>query len=206
MLLHLQCATGEDTLSWGVAGARATGVDISDAQIEIARQKARDAGLDVQFAAADVYALPPEFQNGSFDVVFTGGGALCWLPDIMQWGSVVAAALKPGGRVIISEEHPLASCLGVADGRLVAEDQYFRRGQPWTGTGWNHFSGGENAKETKVEFQWPLGDVVTALCRAGLRIVTLEEFPAEAGWRFGENPPEGVTLLPGKFLLIAEKR
>src|SRR5215207_7704498 len=54
-LLHLQCATGEDTLSWAVAGARATGADISDAQIGLAQRKADTAGLDVRFVAADVY-------------------------------------------------------------------------------------------------------------------------------------------------------
>jgi ubiquinone/menaquinone biosynthesis C-methylase UbiE len=81
-LLHLQCATGEDTLSWAVAGARATGVDISDAQIALAQRKAAAAGLHVRFVAADVYALPDELQSATFDLVFTGGGALVWLPDI----------------------------------------------------------------------------------------------------------------------------
>ncbi len=91
-LLHLQCATGEDTLSWAVAGARATGVDISDAQIALAQRKAADAGLDVRLVAADL-------QSANFGIVFSGG-ALVWLPDIERWASVVAAALRPGGRLI----------------------------------------------------------------------------------------------------------
>src|SRR5437764_6701745 len=77
-LLHLQCATGEDTLSWAVAGARATGVDLSEVQITLAQQKARDAGLDVRFLASDIYTLPAEFQQGTFDIVSTGRGALVW--------------------------------------------------------------------------------------------------------------------------------
>src|SRR5690242_17586261 len=67
-LLHLQCATGEDTLSWAVAGARPTGADISDAQIVLAQRKAADAGLDVRFLAADIYALPAELQRATFDL------------------------------------------------------------------------------------------------------------------------------------------
>jgi 23S rRNA G2069 N7-methylase RlmK/C1962 C5-methylase RlmI len=75
-LLHLQCATGEETLSWAVLGARAAGVDISDLQIDLARQKAAQADLDVVFTAADVYAFPDELRRGTFDWVYTGGGAL----------------------------------------------------------------------------------------------------------------------------------
>ena len=190
-LLHLQCATGEDTLSWTVVGARATGADISDAQIALARRKAADAGLDARFFAADVYALPVELQSATFDLVFTGGGALVWLPDIDRWAGVIAAALRPGGRLILHEEHPLASCLWIEDGKLVLEDDYFARGQPYFHTGWRHFAGGEVAQQTKAEFQWPLGDIVTALARAGLRIERLEEFPAKRGWRFGEQARPG---------------
>ncbi len=190
-LLHLQCATGEDTLSWAVAGARATGVDISDAQIALAQRK-----------AADVYALPADLQSATFDMVCTGGGALVWLPDIERWASVVAAALRPGGRLILYEEHPLASCLWIEDGKLVLESDYFGRSAAFYNTGWRHFAGGEAAQETKAEFQWPLGDVVTALARAGLRIERLEEFPAKHGWRFGEHADQ-VRQLPGSFLLVA---
>lgn len=63
-VLHLQCATGEETLSWAVLGAVATGADISDEQIAIAQRKASEAGLSVAFVAADIYALP-EGCNGA---------------------------------------------------------------------------------------------------------------------------------------------
>jgi SAM-dependent methyltransferase len=200
-LLHLQCATGEDTLSWAVAGARATGADISDAQIALAQRKAAAAGIEVRFVAADLYALPTDLQSASFDLVFTGGGALVWLPDLDRWAGVVAAALQPGGRLILHEEHPLASCLWIEHGKLVLESDYFGRSAAFYNTGWRHFAGGEQAQETKAEFQWPLGDIVTALARAGMRIERLEEFPATQGWRFGEQ----ANQLPGSFLLVASK-
>ncbi len=203
-LLHLQCATGEDTLSWAVAGASATGVDISDAQIALAGRKAADAGLAVRFVAADVYALPDDLQQGTFDLVFTGGGAIVWLPDIARWAEVVAAALRPGGRLILHEEHPLAGCLWYSDGQLRIASDYFGRARPEREQGWSHFAGGEDAAETKWEFSWPLGDVVTALARAGLRIERLEEFPSDADWRFG-NLLDAARRLPGAYLLIARK-
>ena len=203
-LLHLQCATGEDTLSWTVAGADATGVDISDEQIKLAQQKAADAGLPTHFIAADVYALPAELQAGDVDYVYTGKGVMVWLPDLTKWAQVVAAALKPGGMFLLFEEHPIASCLWITDGKLHLESDYFGRDKPELSSGWRHFQGGEEAKETKVEFSWPLGDIVTALAQAGLRIERLEEFPAERGWRFRDDIDE-LQWLPGKFLLIARK-
>ncbi|MFN8487230.1 MAG: methyltransferase domain-containing protein [Caldilineaceae bacterium] len=203
-VLHLQCATGEETLSWAVAGAQATGVDISDRQIELAAQQAAAARLAVRFVAADVYDLPTELQQATFDLVYTGGGVLCWLPDIGRWAQIVAAALHLGGRFILHEEHPLAQCLGMHEGRLDIVSDYFGRNAPEWGGGWSHFTGGENAIETKAEFAWPLGDVITALAQAGLRIESLQEFPSDAEWRFGAAL-DAVRRLPGGILLVASK-
>ena len=203
-LLHLQCATGEETLSWAVAGAQPTGVDISEAQIALAERKAADAGLAVRFVAADVYALPAELQAATFDYVYTGGGALVWLPDLDRWARVVVAALRPGGRLILHEEHPVAGCLWVTDGKLQLAGDYFARSTPEQSQGWSHFAGGEDATETKAQFTWPLGDVVTALAQVGLCIERLEEFPSDAQWRFGELLDE-VRRLPGGYLLVARK-
>lgn len=203
-LLHLQCATGEDTLSWAGAGAIATGVDISVAQIAIAARKAADAGLTARFVAADIYDLPADLRAGSFDLVYTGGGALVWLPDIARWAGVIAAALKPGGRLILAEEHPIAGCLWATDGALTITSDYFGRGTPEFDRGWGHFAGAEDAQEVKAQFAWPLGDIVTALARAGLRIESLEESPSTADWRFGPLLDE-VRHLPGEYVLIASK-
>jgi SAM-dependent methyltransferase len=203
-LLHLQCSTGSDTISWAVLGAQATGVDISPRQIEIAQRTAAAAGLPVRFVAADVYDLPADLQNGDFDLVFTGGGAIVWLPDLKRWAQIVAAALKPGGRLLLHDEHPLASCIWIEDGELIIGDDYFARHKPHEGAGWSHFVGGESAQENKYEFSWPLGDVITTLAEAGLYIERLEEFPSKAVWRFGEKLSEAARL-PGEYLLIARK-
>ena len=202
-VIHLQCATGEDTLSWAVLGALATGVDISDEQIELAKKKAAGANLPVRFIAADLYALPPDLLN-SFDIVFTGGGALVWLPDLPRWAQVAASLLKPGGRLMLMDEHPISGVLWSENGQLKVVDDYFRRSQPLAETGWSHFKGAENAKETKYEFIWPLGDVLNALIKAGLVIERLEEFPGGPEWRFGENQAEAAQL-PGAYLLVARK-
>ena len=202
-LCHLQCATGEDTLSWATRGAHATGVDISPKQIELAQQKAVAAGLPVRFIASDIYALPKQLFTEQFDIVFTGGGAIVWLPDLQGWARIIAQLLKPSGRLVLDEEHPVASCIEVQNGQVRFVDDYFGR-TPELFSGWSHFSVAENATEQKYEFTWPLGDVVTVLAQAGLRIELLEERPSQAQWRFGDKLNEAARI-PGEYLLVARK-
>ena len=137
-LCHLQCATGEDTLSWANKGAIATGVDISPKQIELAEKKAEAAGLSVRFVASDIYGLPQDLLAESFDIVFTGGGSLVWLPDLKRWAQTIARLLKPSGRLILDEEHPLAGCIEIEGGNIRIVDDYFGR-KPAIYTGWSHF-------------------------------------------------------------------
>lgn len=206
-VIHLQCSTGEDTLSWSVLGAQAVGVDIAERQIEIARQKAVQAGLSTQFAAADVYDLPealPTELRIAYDIVFTGGGAIVWLPDLRQWAKIVFKLLRPGGRLLLIDEHPVGQCLWTVDGQLQVVSDYFRRSVPEQETGWAHFKGGEDAQETKYEFNWPLGDTITALAQAGLVIERLEEYPGGPEWRYAELQALSMRL-PGEYLIQAKK-
>ncbi|MBV9280355.1 MAG: class I SAM-dependent methyltransferase [Chloroflexi bacterium] len=203
-LLHLMCATGEDTLSWAVLGAHAVGIDISERQIAIARQRAAEAGLSVRFEAADVGDLPAEFARHTFDCVYTGGGVLVWIPDLARWAAAIAAALTPAGRFVLWEEHPVTMGLWGVDGRVEIVGSYWQRGTPDESSGWTHFPGGEDATERKYEFAWPLGDVVTSLARAGLRIDELAEYPTMSDWRFGSALPV-ARQLPGTVLLVATR-
>lgn len=105
---------------------------------------------------------------------------------------------------MLYEEHPVAGCLWVDQGKLTITEDYFGRDKTAPDQGWGHFKGGEEAQETKYQFSWPLGDVVTALARAGLRIASLDEFPSDADWRFGDLLG-AAQWLPGQYLLVASK-
>ncbi|HVX45792.1 MAG TPA: class I SAM-dependent methyltransferase [Mycobacteriales bacterium] len=203
-LLHLQCASGEESLSWAVRGARVTAVDISDGLITIAEEKARRAGLDVRFVRADVGALPADLRSGTFDLAYTGGGVLVWIPDIDRWAEIVASTLRPGGTFVLYDGHPVTGCLENSAAGIVVAGDYFGRSNAEISSGWRHFPGGEDARSSKAEFSWPLGDIVTALIRAGLAIESLREFPSPEIWRFGDRAGE-ATRLPGAFLLVARR-
>jgi SAM-dependent methyltransferase len=176
--LHLQCHIGTDTLSLHRLGAQMTGLDFSGAALEQARSLAERTGAEIDYVQGEVYDTPNLLPPGSFDLVFTGIGALCWLPDIQRWADVVAQMLRPGGRLFIREGHPvLWSIDETREDALVIGYPYFERPEPEV------FDGGGTYVETEHVFQhtrsasWNhgLGEIVTALLSAGLQLTMLIE-------------------------------
>jgi SAM-dependent methyltransferase len=103
-LLHLQCHFGLDTLSLARLGAQVTGLDFSEVALAQARALAAEAGIEATFVCADVLAPPPGLTG--FDIVFASWGAIFWIGDLAAWMRVAAGALKPGGRLFLTEGHP----------------------------------------------------------------------------------------------------
>lgn len=200
-LLHLACANGNDTLSWAVLGASVTGVDISAAGIEVARRTAAATGLDANFVVADVYELPADLP--AFDVVYISAGGICWMPDLDRWAQIVHDRLVPGGIAAVFEHHPLWEVLAAADGTLSLQFDYFSR-QPHAlaATDASKRPGGWVPDAALMSFVWPLGDVVTSLLRAGLRLTHVSEHPVPAMFS-GLGPRAG--WLPASYAILAQR-
>ena len=130
--VHLQCHIGTDTISLARLGAEMTGLDFSPASLAQARRIAGLAGADIRFVEADVYDAATVLDPESFDLVYTGIGALGWLPGIARWAGVVAGLLRPGGRLFIREGHPMMWALDEDWGGnlLVVDYPYFEREEP----------------------------------------------------------------------------
>ena len=110
-VLHLQCNSGQDTLSIKQLGAaKVTGVDISDEAIDFARKLSADSGLAATFHRADVYDWLAEATKGEerWDIVYCSYGAIIWLSDLEAWARGIAEVLKAGGRFVTIEFHPVA--------------------------------------------------------------------------------------------------
>lgn len=200
--VHLQCHIGTDTLSLSRLGASMTGVDFSVPAVEQARALVAETGEGVEFVESDVYDAASVLPRHAFDLVFTGIGALCWLPDVRRWAEVVARLLAPGGRLFIREGHPMLWALADVrpDGLLVVDYPYFERAEP---TIWDE---GGTYVETDMEFEhnvtheWNhgLGEIVSALLEQGLRITGLVEHdsvPWEALPGLMERLPNGEWRL-----------
>jgi 2-polyprenyl-3-methyl-5-hydroxy-6-metoxy-1,4-benzoquinol methylase len=204
--VHLQCHIGTDTVSLARLGARMTGLDISEPALEVGRSLAASAGVDVRFVQSELYSAPAVLGEGSFDLVFTGIGALCWIPDIRAWADVVAALLRPGGRLHIREGHPMLWALADArvDGLLVVDLPYFERAEPvvWDEDGTYVETDTVFSKNVTHEWNHGLGEIVSALFANGMQLTLFEEhdsvpweaFPGQmkdAGggeWRIADRP------------------
>ena len=205
-VLHLQCHFGMDTLSWARLGATVTGVDFSGAAIAQARELASELGIEATFIESEVYRLP-EVLQGQFDIVFASYGVTCWLPDFDRWAEVGASLVKPGGFLYLIEDHPIAASLelGQADGEFRLAYAYSSRGEPGVYDGDGTYADCDAVLPHKrhYEFNYGLGEVVTALIDAGLHLEYLHEFPFAAWQKFSTmtKGDDGYYHLPDEGAL-----
>jgi SAM-dependent methyltransferase len=177
--VHLQCHIGTDTLSLHRLGARMTGLDLSPASLEHARRLAAATGSDIDYVESDAYGAVDVLGREAFDLVFTGVGALCWLPDIRRWARTVADLLRPGGRLFLREGHPMLWALADArpDGLLVVEYPYFETPAPLVFDEPGTYVETDLPLTVNLSHSWNhgLGETITALMDAGLTLTCLEE-------------------------------
>ncbi len=230
-LAHLQCNAGGDSLSLAALGAAVVGVDVSDEAVSAARALSERAGIPARFERADVYDwLADAARRGRrFDAVFSSYGVVCWLADLDAWAAGIATLLEPGGRFVLVDFHPVAEIFDAgwnhartypSGGERVRLDEGVGDyvGESAGGLTPAGFSAGvrgfENPEPCHL-FRWGLGEVVTALARAGLRLCVLEEYPYANGERHFSGmrelpgrrlaPPEGVPAVPLMYGLRAER-
>lgn len=176
---HLQCHIGTDTLSLARLGARVVGLDFSGSALEAARRLVADCGQSVEFVEADLYEAVEALGEGRFDLVYTGVGALCWLPDISRWAEVVAALLRPGGRLFVRDMHPVLFALDDErdDDLLVLEHPYFETADGVRLEGEVSYVEHEGTigASTTIEFNHGIGEIVTAVLEAGMELTGLVE-------------------------------
>jgi len=217
--VHLQCHIGTDTLSLARLGATVTGLDFSESAIEAARRLSAEHGPHVDYVVADAYDAPGVLGVERFDRVYTGIGAICWLPDINRWGATVAALLRPGGELFIREGHPVLWALDEPrpDGLVTLEYPYFEgRGVSFTEeTTYVDHAGTLSAPES-IDFNHGLSEIFNALWSHGLEIFLFEEhdsvpWPAlgdqmadvgDGEFRLVDRPER----LPHSYTLRARKR
>ncbi|HSK99125.1 MAG TPA: glycosyltransferase [Rubrobacteraceae bacterium] len=231
-LAHLQCNSGGDSLSLASLGATVTGVDASDEAIRSARRLSAEAGIAADFVRADVYDwLAATARTGRrFDVVFSSYGVVCWLTDLGGWARGIASVLGPGGRFVLVDFHPAAEIFDEewrvaydypsgGETRLLEEgvgDYVGESGGGLTPAGFAEgVVGFQNPRRCHL-FRWGLGEVVTAVAGAGLKVTALEEYPYSNGERHfvgmlelrGRRmvPPESVPSVPLMYGVSAEKR
>lgn len=221
-VIHLQCHLGLDTVSLSRLGAaRVVGLDFSPQSLRRARALAVRAAPDVELVEANVYDARSAVA-GDFDLVYTTLGILCWLPDIDGWARVVASLLRPGGRLLLRDDHPVLMAVGDDTGHgLTLHEPYFQRPEPmtWEDEGSYVAAPDGAAPITRTRsHQWnhSVGEILTALIRAGLvldevaetRISAWCRWPdlmelCEEGYRFTD--PAMRDMLPLQLAVVSRR-
>jgi SAM-dependent methyltransferase len=176
--VHLQCHIGTDTLSLARRGARMTGLDFSGEAVDAARRLVAETGDDVRYIEGNVYDAATILDGETFDFVFTGIGALGWLPDVRGWARVVASVLEPGGFLFIREGHPvLFAADETRDEDVHLHYSYWEHEEPlvWDDATTYVDVAAPIAHTRTYEWNHSMGEIVTALIEAGLRIDLLVE-------------------------------
>jgi SAM-dependent methyltransferase len=172
-VLHLLCGTGEATAAIAELGAQATGLDPRPEALENGRER----WPKILWVDGDPQELPRQLRRAKFDLVYSGEGVLDGIGDLDAWAEGIAAALKSAGELLVFDDHPVADCV---DRLLRWRLDYFR----------------DPADRDPL---WRIGQIVSALVRAGLQVEALEEYPG------GTSRLHHDRRIPATFLLYARK-
>jgi SAM-dependent methyltransferase len=191
-ILHLQCHFGQDTLSLGRMGADVTGIDLSDKAIESANELAIKIGVDATFICCNIYDLP-NLLDEKFDIVFTSYGTIGWLPDLDKWAEVVSTHLKPEGKFVFVEFHPVV---------WMFDDNFEKIGYNYFNTGpiieiYNGTYADKTADLSQEYVMWNHGmsEVLNALIKNNIQINSFDEFDFSPYNCFSET----IEFEPKKF-------
>tara|TARA_Y100000782_G_C10185860_1_gene266479 strand:- start:825 stop:1622 length:798 start_codon:yes stop_codon:yes gene_type:complete len=172
-VLHLQCHFGQDSISLARLGAKVTGVDLSDKAIETAQKLATQTQADCTFICCDLYDLPNHLDQ-QFDLVFTSYGTIGWLPDLDKWAQLISNFLKPNGKFLFVDFHPVVWMFDDHFNHI--EYRYFKS-DPIVETETGTYADREaNITQTTVSWNHGISEVVNSLIQNGLHIQALDEF------------------------------
>jgi len=194
-ILHLQCHFGQDSISLSRLGAEVTGVDLSDKAIDNARQIAKDTGSDTNFICCNIYDLPAHLEK-QFDMVYTSYGTIGWLPDLDQWAEIISRYLKPGGKFVFVEFHPVVWMFD--DDFEEIKYNYFNSGAIVETENGTYADKTANITQKYVMWNHGLAEVMNSLIKNGLQINSFDELDYSPYNCFNKT----VEIAPKKYRII----
>ena len=184
--IHLQCAGGRDTLSlWNQGAEEVVGVDFSPKMLALAQRLTEATGAPARWILADVLETPTEL-DGTGDLVYTGRGSIMFEGHPAEW-------------LFDADE----------DGRWIATDyDYF--GGAEASKGWapeyiDRLSIPEADQSWKFARAWTLGEVITSLLGADLRLEAVAEHPIDWWGGHGDVREDERGRIPLSFSAVGRR-
>lgn len=172
-ILHLQCHFGQDSIALARLGASVVGVDFSEKAIEKANEIAQELKADATFICCDIFDLKTHLSE-QFDIVFTSYGTIGWLPDLNKWADIISSFLKPNGKFVFAEFHPV---VWMYDNDFQQVEYRYFQSEPIVEIE-NGTYADKNAPITTTSITWnhSIASVLTTLISNGLTINAFQEF------------------------------
>lgn len=211
-ILHLQCHFGQDSISLSRLGAEVVGVDLSDKAIETAQNLAKETNSTTKFICCDIYESPQHLDQ-KFDIVFTSYGTIGWLPDLDKWAAVISKFLKPSGKFVFVEFHPVV---------WMFDDNFEKVGYNYFNTGpiveteiGTYADRSADLNQEYVCWNHSLSEIFSSLIQNKLMINSFQEYdysPYDCFLHTIEFEPKKFRIkhldnkIPMVFSLVAEKK
>jgi SAM-dependent methyltransferase len=159
--------SGDNYAAFALAGlgARITSTDISQRQLDVARERAQQLRLDITFVRADAAGLDP-LSDADFDLVCSTNGFFVWISELGQVFTAVQRVLRPGGYYVFYDVHPFQRPWLDQVSPLEMQQSYWEVGP-------------HRDDDGSIEFTWTLGDLLNPLVEAGLMLRRVVESPAQ---------------------------
>ncbi len=168
-VIELGCGTAYFGAWLARRGALVTGIDITPAQLELARGFQAEFGIEFPLIEGNAEDVP--LPDGSFDWAVSEYGASIWC-DPYRWIPEAARLLRPGGRLVFLR-NGILSMLCSGDSGPVSD----RLMRDYFGMYRLEF---DDADGNSVEFQIPTGEMIKVLRDSGFDIDALIELQAPA--------------------------
>ena len=172
-ILHLQCHFGQDSLSLARLGAKVVGVDLSDEAIKTAEGLNQEMALDAEFVVSDVLELIGKIDQ-KFDIVFTSYGTIGWLPDLNKWAEVISHHLKPKGKLIFADFHPVVWMFDDAFENI--EFRYFQDEPIVETTTGTYAETDASFEKTEISWNHGLAEIFHSLEENGMILKRFDEY------------------------------
>jgi SAM-dependent methyltransferase len=200
-IANLLGSCGKKAVPLALLGADVTVVDISEQNRSYALELAREAGVSINYIVSDFLELDAAGLRGYFDTVYLEGGILHYFSDLDEFSRKLHDLLKPGGKLILNDFHPIRKIFKVKDIFVDREDaleltgDYFDDGLHLDAVAHEkYFPENERAAFPKCRLRyWTMGEIITSLAACGFVIRQLDEGP-----RFDSH-----KNIPGEFTLVA---
>ncbi|NBI27955.1 class I SAM-dependent methyltransferase [Chengkuizengella marina] len=203
-IMNLMGSNGSKAIALALLGAQVTVVDFSEGNQRYAKELAHEAEVKLEYILSDVLSLSQEHLTADYDIVFAEMGILHYFIDLKPFFDIAYKLLGNQGRFIIRDFHPVTTKLITSRGstskirKHKVTGDYFNTSIEEKEVSFIKFLDQEKEPRKVLHRNWNLGEIVTAIAKAGLVIQSLDEEPNLSSEVFDKGIPKTFTIVAEK--------